>query len=636
MRVTLVQPPSGLYDTGDLAPPLGLLTIAAVLESDGMHVSIVDMNVRGITDHDWVEVDFHEHALVSILATNPDVVGFTSMALESHVCLEMARQVKAVDPKIVIVLGGPHFSAISKDVLEFYPWVDYVIAGEGELAILNLLRRLQGKAAPGGLTNVALRTGRDIQLNREFKPLQTLEALPFPAYHLVNLPLYFSTNPMRLLDYEHGRGCIFKCSFCYSPAHWGQGSQVKQAQRILDEVFRLGGLGAQHLFFVQDNFPNSMAVANTICDALAEARTGLTWNCYATLPHLVPDLLDRLAAAGCTSVFVGVDAVSSDSKSAFAKHFFKGWEALAQKLDACLTRGIVPTCAFMVDPPVSSAANTDSVLNVALFARMMGCGIRLNTLTLYNQSATAADLSGSSRTYTNLKPLLLLDTPRIMHENSYARERPGLFPFHHTHLPLPLYRKFVTGMHVDYTLFTSFPRTLTQYVLVDNGSLWALLESIAEKIDLSAVHAVMRRPMERELFVREFSRRRLSRQTHGAFELEMAEYQLGRNEPAASITIRSGGRPMTYQKGRFELVDLPYHPAAYDQIARLSPIRDRSKTYLLVRRGDQIEYFHISKHVVSTLNQINNTPGTGQTLELPPALVEEFTRAGALQTPLIN
>jgi hypothetical protein len=590
------------------------------------------MNIRGITDHAWVEQDFYDHALSSILAANPDVVGFTSMALESHVCLEMARRVKAVDPKIVIVLGGPHFSSICKEVLEFYPWVNYVVTGEGELAILNLLRRVQGKSGPAGLTNVALRVGRDIQAQRDFKPLGTLDGLPFPAYHLVNLPLYFETNPMRLLDYEHGRGCIFKCSFCYSPAHWGQGSQVKQTQRILDEVIQLRSLGARHLFFVQDNFPNSIAVANSICEALAEARTGLTWNCYATLPHLVPEFLDRLASAGCNSVFVGVDAVSPESKLTFAKHFFKGWDALAQKLNDCLARGIVPTCAFMVDPPISGTANTDSVLNVALFARMMGCGIRLNTLTLYNQSATATELSGSSRTYTNVKPLLLLDTPAIMHENSYAQERPSLFPFHHTHLPLPLYRKFVSGMHVAYTLFTSFPRTLTQYVLVDNGSLWALLDGIAEKIDLTSVHAVMRRPMERELFVREFAKRRLSRQTRGALELEIAEYHLGRNEPASSIAIRSGGDTKTYGKAQFELVDLPYDPAAYDQIANLAPVRDRSKPYLLLRRGNQIEYFHLGRQVVSALNQINGAPAQGQVLEMPPGRVEEIIRAGVLQS----
>ncbi len=129
------------------------------------------------------------------------------------------------------------------------------------------------------LVNVAYRDGGGIRLDRRLKPLGSMIELPAPAYHLVDLPLYFETNPMRLLDYEHGRGCIFKCAFCYSPVHWGQGEQVKEARRIVDEVAQLHALGARHLFFVQDNFPNSKPTAKAICQALAEARTGMTWNC---------------------------------------------------------------------------------------------------------------------------------------------------------------------------------------------------------------------------------------------------------------------------------------------------------------------------------------------------------------------
>ena len=292
----------------------------------------------------------------------------------------------------------------------------------------------------------------------------------------------------------------------------------------------------------------------------------------------------------------------------------------------------VPTCAFMIDPPVSSTANTDCALNCALFARMMGCGIRLNTLTLYNQSATAIQLGTCSQTYTNLKPLLLLDTPRIMHDNSYARERPGLFPFHNTHLPIPLYRKFVMGMHAAYTLFTSFPRTLTQYVLSDNGSLWALLESIATKIDISAAHATMRRPMERELFLDEFKRCRLSRQTRSAFEMETAEYQLGRNEPAASVTIRSQQAVKTYKKAQFELLSLPWKPAVYDRIEPLSSAAHRTQLYLVVRQNGHLEYFHIPRQNVPTLNNINhNTPGHQVAVDVPKQWLDELICAGALQ-----
>ncbi|MBV8754169.1 MAG: B12-binding domain-containing radical SAM protein [Hyphomicrobiales bacterium] len=631
MRVTLVQPPSGLYETGDLAPPLGLLTVAAFLEEAGFDLSLVDMNVRGITDHGWVQDNFYENALAAILVSNPDVVGFTSMALESHVCLELARLVKASDSAITTVLGGPHFSAIASHLLELYPWIDFVIAGEGERAAVGLLHYLQGKQGIAGLSNVAHRRGRDIVLNRELKPLRTMNELPFPAYHLVDLSHYFEANPMRLLDYEHGRGCVFRCSFCYSPAHWGQGEQIKHADRIAAETGRLKDLGARHLFFVQDNFPNSMPAALSICDALIEARSGLTWNCYATLPQLKPNLLDRLARSGCTSVFVGVDAVSARSKSAFAKHFFKGWNGLSEKLQACLDRDIVPTCAFMIDPPNSDCADTDAALTVALYARTVGCGIRLNTLTLYNQSATSDELSRSERTYTNLKPLLLLDTPNIMHDNRFAQKHPALFPFHNTHLRLGEYRKFVVGMHIAYTLFTSFYRTLAQYVMMEGGSLWRLLEHIGEKIgDLSAIHPLVRRAVEREVFLQEFAKLRLSRETLSALELETAEYNLGRNEASRPVTVQSGAGSKTYRSGRFELIRLVEEPGAYDRLGPLKINGSEDKSYLLVRNGHQIDYFKIRKEILPTLNKIKRAQET-ESLQIPTAWVSELVQSGALE-----
>ncbi|HLY54865.1 MAG TPA: hypothetical protein VKS60_04875, partial [Stellaceae bacterium] len=92
MRVTLVQPPNGLYDTYDLAPPLGLLTLAAAVKAEDVLVCIVDLNLRVLADPSWSADDLYSGAARAITDTSPDVVGFTSMAVESHFCLELARR----------------------------------------------------------------------------------------------------------------------------------------------------------------------------------------------------------------------------------------------------------------------------------------------------------------------------------------------------------------------------------------------------------------------------------------------------------------------------------------------------------------------------------------------------------------
>jgi radical SAM superfamily enzyme YgiQ (UPF0313 family) len=633
MRVTLVRPPNGLYEKVDLAPPLSLLTIGAVLEQEGIEVSVLDMNLRGMRDHRWVQENFYDNAVAAIADTNPDVVGFTSMAVDSHVCLELAKRLKEQDPGCLSMFGGVHFSSIAREMLTLYPEVDYVITGEGEIAVRRLFRYLQGKAGASELENVAYRDRSGIVHRRVIKPSETLETVPFPAYHLVNLSDYFSTNPRQLLDYEHGRGCVFRCSFCYSPVHWGQGEQLKQVDRIMDEVLRLRDMGPRHLFFVQDNLLNSKELGKEVCDALTRSRMGLTWNCYATLPQLSDDALDKMSEAGCISVFIGIDAVSATAKKAFKKTFFHGWNKLSGRLRACLERGITPTCAFMVDIPEHDSANTDLSLATALFAANLGCGIRMNTLTLYNQTETYIDMQSRPRVYTNLKPSLLLDTPNVLHDNPYAKERPELFPFHQTFLPLPVYQKFVTGMHMAYTLFKSFNRTMVQYVSVDNGSLWGLLSHLGDKIgDLTKVPVLERRSLECDVFLKEFPRFTLSRQTKSALEMETAEMELGRNAPESEVGLVVEGERQTWRAGNYGVIHLPYEPAMLDRLEGLPDSEAPAQPYLLLEQNRRINYFSLPGDMAQTLTDIQDARHSGQSVEVPPAVLSELVDVGVLHT----
>src|SRR5205823_5235381 len=117
---------------------------------------------------------------------------------------------------------------------------------------------------------------------------------------------YFALNSDRVIDYEPGRGCVYQCSFCYSPVHYGAGAQAKSADRVVADMQRLRDLGAGHLFFVQDNLLNNPRTAMTICDAIAEAGLPLTWNCYTTLPQMTDRMLAALGRAGCVNAFTGI------------------------------------------------------------------------------------------------------------------------------------------------------------------------------------------------------------------------------------------------------------------------------------------------------------------------------------------
>ncbi len=431
LRITLVQPPSNYEETFLLSPPLGLLSIAAAAESEGAVVNLLDFNLKGLQDKKWqIAEHFYPHAVELIQQQNPDVVGFTSMAIESHVCLETARLLKKENPNIITVFGGPHFGAIATEALEHYDWVDYVISGEGEAPLQNLIRHLEGNNPVATMDNIAHREGNAIIFNRHSMSGRDLDEIPFPAYHLVDMEEYHTLNPSRLVCFEHARGCFLKCSFCYSPQHWGHGESRKSIARILAELKQLEKMGIKELFWISDNLLNSKTNAISICDAIRESELKFKWHCYSTMPQITEPVVKALSGAGCQSIFVGVDAVAEDTKKKYKKSYFKGWDGLREKLSLCLKNGITPTCAFMLSP-YDKHDTRESTLRIAALCANLGCFVRLNALTYYNQTEIASRIDLEiDKEYSEAYAIVLFDTAEILIRNDYAQLMPELFPFH--------------------------------------------------------------------------------------------------------------------------------------------------------------------------------------------------------------
>lgn len=479
MRVTLVQAPVITRLQEMVAPPLGLLTLGALLRDQDVEVSVVDFNLESYRDSRYREAEtFYQPAIDRITATEPDLVGFTSMALESHVCLELARLLKAQDPRVKTVFGGPHFGSIAGEILEHYSWADYVVVGSGEQAIIDLVAHLRDGAPAADVANIAHRTISGVTLDRRPERTLPLAAIPLPAYELVDLEAYFAINPVALLHVEHARGCQLRCSFCYSEAHWGHGETAKPIGRVVEELKKISALGARSAFFVADNFVTSPPRARALCAAMNDAGIDLKWTCYATLAQLDEQTVAAMGAAGCRSVFVGVDAVSASNKKAFRKTYFKGWPALRETIERCLTHHIVPTCSFMLSS-ADTADGIEQTLQAAAFAKHIGAEVTVNALAIYHESGLHRSAGTSAIEYEELKPRLHYDTPPINFVNPYAKEHPALFPMHQRPPQHPAIGSLHEFTHVGRQLIMRNPLTMTRLALDRELPLRILVRRVA-------------------------------------------------------------------------------------------------------------------------------------------------------------
>jgi hypothetical protein len=374
-----------------------------------------------------------------------DFFFYTAWGVFAQVDKKPPKLKKNTRPDVMVVAGGTHFSSIADAVIEKFPWVDFVVTGEGENFIRNLPTYIKGHGPRRVISGSALGTSDGGEL----------------PFDLVDLNLYFSVNENRCLDFETGRGCRFKCAFCYSPAHYNNGFRNFSIDDAIKGLERAHALGFRNVFFVEDNFLNAPARAAELCRDLENARLGMAWQAYATFPQLTSDIIPLMARAGCTAVFAGIDAVGKESRRAHKKAFVREASVLRQRIQECVENGITPTCAFLLSPPSHvGGGDIEETLYFALTARNAGAHVRLNTLTLYNQTNSFSNGLHVPK-YDDFKVRLMLDVPEVVEENFYAVDNPELFPFHSRYINSAVeWHHFVSLVHNLFTLFEAYPRTL--------------------------------------------------------------------------------------------------------------------------------------------------------------------------------
>lgn len=468
MNVVLVNPPNHHFDVDDLAPPLGLLMLAESLREVGADSTMVDLNLESCQHSMPCVSDFYPLVCERILTLDPDLVCFTSMGINSHVAIELARQLKSRQASLITVFGGPHFASVACDLKKEFPWVDYVVGGAGESAVRRLIGALNcgARFEPTGLN---ARSG--------MKRLHH----PWAAYSTIKLEDYYATNPRRVLNFETGRGCKFKCKFCYSPAHWTEQFDFDLPD-VIQDFKEAARVGARHLFLVQDNFLNDRCSAAAVCLNLADIGEKLTWNCYGTLRDIDEEMAGYLGRGGCVAIYIGIDAVTSRQKRQFGKSAFSSEQECIEKIKALVANSITPTCAFILDPLTWGDEEIETTLRFAMMLRLIGAELSLHFLTAYNQTALFAQV-GPTTVYDEFRVGLMFDCPQIVRRNPIAITHPTLFPFHaRPEVNSQIYREAVALIHFAQHLLSTYPHEIADLVATAGTRITDLIRTVHKSV----------------------------------------------------------------------------------------------------------------------------------------------------------
>ena len=288
----------------NIMPPLGLASIAAYLDRAGLISQILDCYAHPDADSCLRELLRRER---------PGLIGFSCTTASFHDSVRLAKLAKEELPQIRTVFGGAHVSALKEKILEFSPFIDYVVIGEGEQTILELAQ-LEG-ADPKCVGGVVWRDGDGSIVNNGYrKDALVLDDLPFPAYEkLAGFP---NAYKLPIFNYPKApntscissRGCPYSCSYCDRSVfqrsfRYNSAEYLYQHLKYLKERF-----GIRHINFYDDQFTFHRGRVEEFCRLMIDRPLGMTYNCAVRAEHVDHELLGLMKAAGCWMVSLGIES----------------------------------------------------------------------------------------------------------------------------------------------------------------------------------------------------------------------------------------------------------------------------------------------------------------------------------------
>ena len=280
--------------------PVGLGSICALLRREGM-----DARLANFSPFSWEKTE-------SLLAEQrPDLIGISQFTHNRFAALRLAELAKRLNPLCYVVLGGPHATHRSRELLAGFPAVDAVVLGEGEETFLDLARHLQGddNRDLSLISGLVLRHRGEVVVTPPRPPIADLDALP-SAVSCYDDAL--GVDRQRQTEFIiTSRGCPASCRFCSSPLFWGHALRFRSPRAIVDELRAIRDrYGLLYFSLRDDTFTADRQRVLEFCRLLVEERLYIVWNCQSRVTSVDGEMLGWMKRAGCECVQYGVESGS--------------------------------------------------------------------------------------------------------------------------------------------------------------------------------------------------------------------------------------------------------------------------------------------------------------------------------------
>lgn len=302
MRILLV-----VYDNDSFISwfPQGLAYVAAIWRKAGHEVSIYNQDV-----YHWPE----DHLRELLDRQAYDVVGVSVIGgyYQYRKLLRIADAINRSKHRPFFVLGG-HGPAPEPEYFMRKTQADVIVIGEGETTALEIAEALEGKREMSSVRGIAYNDGGKCRVTPARPLIENIDEIPFPAWDLFPMDHYtllrmpHIRNNERCLPVLSGRGCTFKCNFCY---RMDKGLRERSVDNILEEVRILqADYNVSYVAFSDELLMSSVHRTVELCEGIIKSGVKIKWDCNGRLNYAKPDVLRLMKEAGCVFINYGIESM---------------------------------------------------------------------------------------------------------------------------------------------------------------------------------------------------------------------------------------------------------------------------------------------------------------------------------------
>lgn len=306
-------------------PQVSLAQMAALLHPV-YKVKVIDANAERL---DWSQFT----ALLDTYQPKYYLTQVTAPTLENDMygCfLARARGAKTI-------AFGTHVTPIPRETMRSYPALDFVLVGEPDLAIRDLLDHLENRIAERtpelqvlfakhdqtyqpavdedgrvnlhGIKGLVWRKGEEIVMNPPRPFIADLDDLPVPMHEL--LPLQHYRMPLIKGPFTFivtSRGCPAGCTYCIKHVSYQYGTRLRSPELIMQELWQLKKLGIHNIHMYADLFTVNREQVVNLCRLIIEEKLNIKWTCNSRVDYVDEEMLTLMGQAGCWLISWGIES----------------------------------------------------------------------------------------------------------------------------------------------------------------------------------------------------------------------------------------------------------------------------------------------------------------------------------------